>query len=115
MTTHYLFSYGTLQQPAVQIANFGRLLDGEADVLEGYKVDQVEITDPDVLAQSGLAFHPILRPSSQMRDSVAGSVFAVTLQDIERADRYEVEDYMRVLVTLKSGKQAWAYVERTNG
>jgi gamma-glutamylcyclotransferase (GGCT)/AIG2-like uncharacterized protein YtfP len=115
MTTHYLFSYGTLQQPAVQIANFGRLLNGQADILEGYVVDQVEITDPIVLAQSGLTFHPILRPSSVSRDSVAGTVFTVTLQDIERADRYEVDDYERVLVTLKSGKQAWVYVEQTNG
>jgi gamma-glutamylcyclotransferase (GGCT)/AIG2-like uncharacterized protein YtfP len=115
MTKHYLFSYGTLQQPSVQIANFGRLLAGEPDVLSGYKVDQVEITDPLVLAQSGIAFHPILRKSSDMRDSVAGTVFAVTFQDIERADHYEVDDYERVLVTLQSGKQAWVYVERSTG
>lgn len=31
-----LFSYGTLQDPAVQMANFGRLLEGTADQLVGY-------------------------------------------------------------------------------
>jgi gamma-glutamylcyclotransferase (GGCT)/AIG2-like uncharacterized protein YtfP len=115
MSTAYLFSYGTLRDPNVQIANFGRVLDGQSDVLEGYRMDHIEITDPIVLAQSGRAFHPILRASSQMRDSVAGMVFAVTEQDIARADRYEVEDYQRVAVTLKSGKVAWVYLEATVG
>jgi gamma-glutamylcyclotransferase (GGCT)/AIG2-like uncharacterized protein YtfP len=50
-----------------------------------------------------------------MRDSVAGTVFTVTSQDIERADLYEVADYERMLVALKSGKRAWVYVERPTG
>jgi hypothetical protein len=31
-----LFSYGTLQQPDVQRATFGRLLRGEPDALVGF-------------------------------------------------------------------------------
>jgi hypothetical protein len=112
MTTHFLFSYGTLQLPHVQLANFGRLLDGFPDKLIGYHIDQVEITDPDVLAQSEQRFHPILRYSGQMFDEVQGIAFAVTELDVARADRYEVEDYQRVEVTLLSGRAAWVYVER---
>jgi gamma-glutamylcyclotransferase (GGCT)/AIG2-like uncharacterized protein YtfP len=112
MTTHYLFSYGTLQSPLVQMANFGRLLEGVADTLVGYYVDQVEITDIAVLAQSEQKFHPILRYSGNILDEVKGTVFAVSELDVERADRYEVEDYQRVAVTLLSGREAWVYVER---
>ena len=44
------FSYGTLQQEGVQIAQFGRMLTGRADALVGWRQEMVEITDPDVLA-----------------------------------------------------------------
>jgi gamma-glutamylcyclotransferase (GGCT)/AIG2-like uncharacterized protein YtfP len=109
---HYLFSCGTLQLPHVQLANFGRLLEGVHDTLVGYIVEQVEIKDPDVLAQSGQRFHPILRYSGSMHDQVQGTAFALSDFDLDRADRYEVDDYERVQVTLLSGKSAWVYVER---
>ena len=115
MSIHYLFSYGTLQQRDVQVANFGRVLEGSHDALNGFQIDHVEITDAKVLAQSGLRFHPILRPSNNPNENVTGTVFAVTLQDIERADSYEVDDYHRIKVTLRSGKAAWVYVERGAG
>lgn len=56
-----LFSYGTLQQKEVQIANFGRELLGKKDILQGYIVGEIEITDERVLRESGKAIHPILR------------------------------------------------------
>jgi hypothetical protein len=112
MAAQYLFSYGTLQLPYVQLANFGRLLEGVHDTLVGYRLDQVEITDPDVLALSEQKFHPILRYSGQIYDEVKGTAFAVSELDVERADRYEVADYQRIGVTLLSGRDAWVYVER---
>jgi hypothetical protein len=112
MTTQYLFSYGTLQLPYVQMANFGRLLDGVSDTLIGYLVDHIEIKDADVLAQSEQRFHPILRYTGKMLDEVKGIAFAVCELDVERADRYEVADYQRVAVTLLSGREAWVYVKR---
>lgn len=36
--TERLFSYGTLQQENVQIATFGRLLNGAPDALVGFKL-----------------------------------------------------------------------------
>lgn len=60
-----LFSYGTLQDKAVQLANFGRELNGQADRMPGYRLDWVEITDPDVLATSGKSHHPIVSPAAR--------------------------------------------------
>ena len=105
-----LFSYGTLQDKAVQLANFGRELNGQADRMPGYRLDWVEITDPGVLATSGKSHHPIGSPSGQANDSVAGMVFQISEDELAAADRYEVADYKRVAVTLASGLTAWVYV-----
>ena len=107
----HLFSYGTLQLDSVQMATFGRLLDGQADVMPGFRIDQVEIIDPDVLKASGQRFHPVVSPSSNRADDVAGTVFTVTSDELLRADAYEVSDYKRIAVTLKSGLAAWVYVK----
>jgi hypothetical protein len=37
-------------------------------------------------------------------------VFEVTTAELAAADEYEVADYKRVSVRLKSGVQAWVYV-----
>jgi gamma-glutamylcyclotransferase (GGCT)/AIG2-like uncharacterized protein YtfP len=105
-----LFSYGTLQDKAVQLANFGRELNGRADSMLGYEQTWVEITDPQVLATSGKTHHPIIKPGNDPQQEIAGMVFEITLEELEAADRYEVADYQRVSVTLKSGVQAWVYV-----
>ncbi|WP_338050188.1 gamma-glutamylcyclotransferase family protein [Pseudomonas typographi] len=106
-----LFSYGTLQDPAVQWANFGRALTGQADEMPGYAQSWVEITDPQVLATSGNARHPIVAPSTDPDARVAGTVFQITEQELAAADAYEVSDYRRVSVNLASGVAAWVYVK----
>lgn len=105
-----LFSYGTLQLEQVQLESFGRLLDGEDDAIPGYRKTMVEITDPEVLRKSGERFHPIVAPSGDPADEVAGKVFRMTLAELAAADRYEVADYKRVAVRLKSGNEAWVYI-----
>ena len=107
-----LFSYGTLQLPSVQLANFERLLQGQADSLQGWRQDMVEITDPQVLAESGERFHPILRRTDAPQDAVAGTVFDISAAELLRADSYEVDDYHRIEVQLASGSTAWVYVAR---
>jgi gamma-glutamylcyclotransferase (GGCT)/AIG2-like uncharacterized protein YtfP len=108
-----LFSYGTLREPAVQRATFGRELAGHVDALPGYRATTVEITDPDVLAISGRADHPIVVPSDNPADRVPGVVLEVTDEELAAADEYEVDDYHRVAVTLASGARAWVYVSVT--
>src|SRR5579863_9837026 len=73
----HLFSYGTLQQDGVQMASFGRLLKGAPDALPGWKSEMVEITNPEVLAKSGMRFHPIVVPGGAS-DEVAGMVLEIT-------------------------------------
>jgi gamma-glutamylcyclotransferase (GGCT)/AIG2-like uncharacterized protein YtfP len=52
----------------------------------------------------------IARRSENAGDEVAGMVFEITAEELAAADRYEVADYTRVNVTLKSGLRAWVYV-----
>ena len=106
----HLFSYGTLQQEKVQLASFGRLLEGAPDILPGWRREMVEITDADVFALSGERCHPILVAGTSS-DEVEGMVFEITDDELASADRYEVADYKRVAVRLKSGIEAWVYVQ----
>lgn len=104
-----LFSYGTLQQKNVQLANFGRELTGSQDVLPNYVVGDITITDERVLQESGKAVHPILQFTGNEADEVHGTVFEVTDAELAQADDYEVDDYQRISATLKSGKICWIY------
>jgi len=110
-STESLFSYGTLQQADVQQATFGRLLEGRADALVGYHRSLVKIEDPQVVATSGEAYHPIVEASGDPHDRVEGTVFAITAEELAHADAYEVDAYRRVRATLASGRTAWVYVQ----
>jgi hypothetical protein len=106
---HRVFTYGTLQDPAVQRSVFGRLVPSEADSMPGFRLDYVTIVDPAVIAASGTDRHRILRPSTAA-DVIDGACLQLTDDELAAADRYEVDDYVRVQVTLSSGRQAWVYV-----
>ena len=107
--TSYLFSYGTLQKPKVQLELFGRLLKGEKDKLPGYKIGKVAIRDEKVLATSELPFHLIALPGEE-NDFIEGVVLELSPDEIKSADAYETEDYKRIEVRLGSGKTSWVYV-----
>ena len=105
-----LFSYGTLQKEQVQIETFGRILHGEKDILKGFKIEMLEITDHEVLRMSNQKYHPILVFSGNMNDEVEGVLFEVTDEEILQADEYEVDDYKRIEAVFKSGKSGFIYV-----
>lgn len=111
-TMEKLFSYGTLQTIEVQLETFGRELLGSEDHLLGYRLEMVEITDPAVLALSGEQYHPIAMATCDTQDSIKGMVFEITPEELAHSDKYEVDDYKRVMGKLKSGQQAWVYVSR---
>jgi hypothetical protein len=106
----WLFSYGTLRQPEVQQALFGRMLETHDDALAGFTLSWLTITDPQVIATSGSNRHPILSRSDDPADTVAGSSLLLTGGELSQADAYEVGDYARVVVRLKSGRHAFVYV-----
>ncbi len=109
--TERLFSYGTLQLEAVQLATFGRRLVGAKDILPGFARTMLKIEDEAVVATSGKTHHPIVKYTGQPGDSVDGMVFEVTAAELSNADKYEVAAYRRVAVTLCSGRRAWVYVD----
>lgn len=108
---HWLFSYGTLRQPEVQMEVFGRRLKGIEDVLPGFRVATVRIMDEAVVALSGSAEHPILRRGAS-EDRVKGMALVIGAEDLARADAYETADYRRISVRLASGRQSFVYVHR---
>lgn len=91
---------------------FGRLLHGTRDVLQKYRLERIEITDAKVLESSNKKFHPIVFFTGNPKDEVIGTVFRITSSELKQADRYEVEDYQRIEISLKSELQAWAYIAR---
>ena len=108
-----LFSYGTLQQEAVQRSTFGRLLDGEKDALPAFAPSLVAIDDARVARALGRTHHANAAFTGRADTSVGGMVFEITENELSAADEYERRaDYVRVDVTLASGKRAWVYVDR---
>jgi hypothetical protein len=105
-----LFSYGTLQLRDVQLANYGRELEGEPDALVGYCIVDLVVADPNIVSLSGTAVHPIARHTGDPADRVEGMRFDLSEAELAATDDYEVEPYRRVEVTLESGRTAWAYV-----
>ena len=105
-----LFAYGTLQQHEVQLATYGRLLDGVPDVLSGYRLEALPITDPNVVWLSGKAVPSIARESADPADRIPGVVFNITGEELAATDRYEVDVYGRVEIELDSGTRAFVYV-----
>lgn len=108
-----LFSYGTLQLDSVQQDTFGRLLKGEKDILEQYRLSEIEITDKKVIASSGTNRHPILKYTGNSSDFVSGTLYELTDEELRNADAYEVDDYKREALVFKSGTTGFVYVANT--
>lgn len=72
-------------------------LDTQADILSSYRLEQLEMPDPDVIRTSGKT-PPIISPSGNPSDTVAGSILMLTQQELLTAASYEGEDYTRVAV-----------------
>ena len=106
-----LFSYGTLQESAVQLELFGRLLKGEPDELVGFERGSLVVDDPAFVTKSGKAEHAVVTFTGKSKNRVCGMVFELSGAEIEAADRYEPAGYERIKTTLLSGREAWVYAE----
>jgi len=106
-----LFSYGTLQDPYIQVEVFGRELAGGPDALPGYRPGRISIADPETLASGGETHYLNAVPTGTAEDSLTGTVFEVTEAELIAADEYEEDaEYRRVLLPLRSGSEAWVYI-----
>lgn len=109
--TENLFSYGTLQREEVQLATFGRRLKGKRDFLVGYRLTMIPIQDKNIVAASGDIHYRNIQFTDNASDFIEGTVFTVTKKELEQSDEYEVPaDYKRLLVQLRSGVNAWVYL-----
>ena len=45
-------------------------------------------------------------------DTVTGTIFTITLEELANADSYEVNDYIRIEESFSSGINAWVYVAK---
>lgn len=95
-----LFVYGTLQDPKVQSSVFGRVVQGTPDTLVGYRKSQITI--------DGVVHAIAITDAAQ---ALPGQVIEVSPEELVEIDRYEGEDYQRIQVRLRSGRQAWVYCE----
>jgi hypothetical protein len=106
-----LFSYGTLQLREVQLANYGRELDGSPDALIGYRMIVLPDRDPNAVRISGTKTHFVVRRTGNPEDRVPGMVYLLTANELAETDRYEGTDYGRAELALESGRRALVYVE----
>jgi gamma-glutamylcyclotransferase (GGCT)/AIG2-like uncharacterized protein YtfP len=105
-----LFSYGTLQLAEVQRATYGRLLEGEPDVLVGYRLLPLTITNPEVVQLSGEPVHMIACRTGDPAERISGMVYRISPAELEATDDYEGDAYARREVRLESGAAAFVYV-----
>jgi acyl-CoA thioesterase I len=100
---HAVFVYGTLRDPAVQQALFGRAIPGDAAVLDGWAVYESEA--------DGFLF---IKPGET--DRVSGLVLQMSREELRIADAWEdVPVYRREPVIVASGGSArnvWTYTRR---
>jgi len=75
--------------------------------MPGFKKEMLEIADPDIVKLSSERLHPVVSASANPADEVAGKVFFIGAEELAAADSYEVSDYKRIEVGLKSGAPAW--------
>lgn len=97
-----IFSYGTLQDLAVQKAVFQRELTGHPDVL----------ADHELLLDKVYGRYPVVVPKKD--EATKGYCYELREGELNLADAYEGPGYKRRLVTLQSGKRAWVYLENTD-
>jgi gamma-glutamylcyclotransferase (GGCT)/AIG2-like uncharacterized protein YtfP len=106
-----IFSYGTLQREDVQLARFGRLVEGQSDHLVGFELSDVEIADPALAAAFGMTHYANLTYSGRRDSRVNGMVLELTQAELEAADEYEERaNFRRIPQQLASGRLAWIYV-----
>jgi len=105
----YLFSYGTLQKEKTQLDLFGRRLNGYKDVLRGYKLSPIEITDEKFLEKGEQKMQLTIIATNKRTDNIEGTALEVTEEELLNADKYEPDNYKRIKVTLESGTEAWIY------
>lgn len=95
----------------MQRSVYGRVLRGEPDSLAGWVRTLIKVPKSHKAASLGTTHYANVEPSPQTSSSVAGTVLELTDAELEASDGYERDaEYVRVMITLASGRGAWVYV-----
>lgn len=108
--SEFLFTYGTLQKPEVQLRLFDRTLVGFPDRLKGYAIVPIKITDKRFLEMGLGDVQKTITPSANAEEVIEGSILELTEKELMKADQYEPDNYRRIRLRFESGRQAWVYV-----
>jgi gamma-glutamylcyclotransferase (GGCT)/AIG2-like uncharacterized protein YtfP len=93
-----LFVYGTLREAHVQERLIGRIIEGQSDELGGYRRDWT-LLPPYAVAMP-----------CEATEHIRGLVLEISQAELETMDIYEGIAYVRVQVTLISGREVWVYI-----
>jgi hypothetical protein len=111
-----VFSYGSLQDAAVQLSTFGRRLAGVPDELVGFERSLVPIADARTVESVGQSHHVNASFTGNPQSRLGGTLFELTDAELAAADAYErTVAYERITVVLASGTHAWVYVHAGSG
>jgi gamma-glutamylcyclotransferase (GGCT)/AIG2-like uncharacterized protein YtfP len=106
-----IFSYGSLQEEAVQVSIYGRALRGEPDALLHCVREQIEVPPWHKAAAAGVTHYANVVFLHGSDSRVEGTLLELTDAELAASDGYEQDaDYVRVMTTLASGRRAWVYV-----
>lgn len=67
---------------------FGRKLNGSTDILQGFKIETIEITEQAFLSKGEEKYQGTLVPSNN-NDQVQGTLLELTNEELLLADKYE--------------------------
>lgn len=98
----FLFVYGTLKDPKVQLKIIGRILPLKKDAIIGFKKSAIAIEGNKYLCISK-------DPKSKRK--MTGYLLEITNSELAKIDDYETDNYKRIEATLESGKEAWVYIK----
>ena len=100
-----VFSYGTLQDPEVQMELYQRVLEGQPDRLSGYILESINLPD----SSFNYISYSIAKLTGNPQDSIEGFVFYLSEHELKITDTYESEAYERFKIKLDSGIEAIMY------
>jgi gamma-glutamylcyclotransferase (GGCT)/AIG2-like uncharacterized protein YtfP len=106
-----IFSYGSLQEEAVQLSVYGRVLRAEPDEILNCVRERIAVPSRHKAAASGVTHYANVTFTAGSGGRVAGKVLELTETELTLTDDYERDaEYVRVTTILASGRHAWVYV-----
>ena len=102
MEKEKLFVYGTLKDSKVQEDLLHMHVNGNRDLLRGFRSGNVHIENRD---------YKIIEEDSDSKETIEGLVLELSMNKLRVLDKYEGKNYRRKKVKLTSGNEAWAYIK----